>query len=318
MMKPRAIIDLGTNTFQLLIAQKRESDGSMHILAHEQRPVSLGKGAMKSNVLQDEAMDRAIQTLIEFKQIANSFQCTDHQIVALGTSILRRAENTPELVKKIQQELGIQVEIISGIREAELIYQGIQSSLPQPWNATSLVMDIGGGSVEFILFKANQVLGKLSLEIGGLQLQSLFHLNGEYDQSFNESLVDYIQKALVPLDQLCQAHQPEVLIGAAGAFETIGDLERVTNLEFQKLTPYAYPLSIPYFLKNKALIDRIPYGERVNLPGMKMFRASIFPYANALIYQVLHRYHIPEMWISTFSLKEGYWFFLQSQADKKE
>ncbi|MHA8062096.1 Ppx/GppA phosphatase family protein [Aquirufa beregesia] len=315
-MMPRAIIDLGTNTFQLLIAQKQESDGRMIVLAHEQRPVSLGKGAMETNILQDDAMERALQTLKEFKQMANFYQCADNQIVALGTSIIRRAKNTPQFKAKVQHELGIQVEIISGIREAELIYQGIRSSLPNPWNAISLVMDIGGGSVEFILFQGNQVLGKISLEIGGLQLQSLFHVQGEYHQSIDEPIIAFIQQALEPLDRICQHNKPRVLIGAAGAFETLWDLE-MAQLGKRKIPlDRSYPLSINQFHQNKELIDRISYAERVNLPGMKMFRASIIPYANALISQVLQRYDIPEMWISTFSLKEGYWFFMQSQTDK--
>lgn len=315
-MTPSAIIDLGTNTFQLLIAQKANSENEMLVLAHEQRAVSLGKGAMKSDILQDDAMERAFETLKEFKQIANSYQCSDNQIVALGTSILRRAKNTPELVEKVQNQLGIRVEIISGIREAELIYQGIESSLPKPWNSTSLVMDIGGGSVEFILFRSNQVLGKISLEIGGLQLQSLFHVHGEYHQQIEETLESFIQQALEPLDQLCLHEKPEVLIGAAGAFETLWDLEMASSLTENNSAGSSHPLSISQFQINKALIESIPYSERVNLPGMKKFRASILPYANALISQVLQRYHIPKMWISTFSLKEGYWFYLQSQANK--
>lgn len=315
-MMPRAIIDLGTNTFQLLIAQKSISDNGMLVLAHEQRPVSLGRGAMESDMLQVDAMERAFETLREFKQIANSYQCADNQVFALGTSILRRAKNTPEFIEKVQSQLGIQVEIISGLREAELIYLGIQSSLPQPWEKTSLVMDIGGGSVEFILFRSNQVLGKISLEIGGLQLQSLFHVAGEYDQSLKGSLVAYIQQALAPLDKLCQLEKPEVLIGAAGAFETLWDLEMASNRNEKKSNLSAHSLSIPQFYQNMSAIESLTYAERVNLPGMKMFRASILPYANALIFQVLQRYHIPEMWVSAFSLKEGYWFFMQSQADK--
>lgn len=315
-MKPRAIIDLGTNTFQLLIAQTCESDGRMNVLAHEQRPVSLGKGAMDSNILQPDAIERALVTLKEFKQIAKTYQCSDNQIVALGTSIIRRAKNTPEFLRKIHEEVGIQVEVISGIREAELIYQGIYSSLPDPWNATSLVMDIGGGSVEFIVFKGIQVLGKISLEIGGLQLQSLFHVQGEFHERLTEPLIAFIQQALGPLDQLCQKNKPQVLIGAAGAFDTLLDLELAQTGNDKSASTSAYPLSIHQFHVNKDLIDRLSYEERVKLPGMKMFRASILPYANALISQVLHRYDIPDMWISTFSLKEGYWFYLESQADK--
>lgn len=315
-MKPRAIIDLGTNTFQLLIAQKSESDGRMNVLAHEQRPVSLGKGAMGSDILQEDAIERAILTLKEFKQIANAYQCPDNQINALGTSIIRRAKNTPEFLDKIQEEVGIQVEVISGIWEAELIYQGICSSLPDPWKATSLVMDIGGGSVEFILFQGSQVLGKISLEIGGLQLQSLFHDQGEFHERLSGPLVAYIQQALGPLDHLCQHNKPQVLIGAAGAFETLLDLQ-LAQAGTEKLSSMsAYPLSIPQFYANKVHIEQISYDERVKMPGMKKFRASILPYANTLISQVLQRYNIPEMWISTFSLKEGYWFYLQSQADK--
>lgn len=317
-MKPIAVIDLGTNTFQLLVAQWHSQSSEMQVLAHEQRAVQLGKGAMKSNVLQDDALERALVALSDFKQIAMSFQCAENQIFAIGTSILRRAKNAIDFLDKVEYDLQIQVEVISGIQEAELIYNGIKNSLPKFWEHTSLVMDIGGGSVEFILFKSNQVLGKMSLEIGGLQLQSLFHVNSEYDPQIDQELTTYIQDALKPLDQLCQKYKPQVLVGAAGAFETLWDLENASIPLEERVIKSAYPLSMEYFLKHKVLVDQLPYAERVNLPGMKMFRASILPYASALIFQVLRRYDIPEMWVSSFSLKEGYWFLKQSQAHKSD
>ena len=183
MPQPTAIIDLGTNTFQLLVATRGNISEPMQIICQLQRPVQLGLGAMETGLLQENAMERALMALTEFRAVALANGCQNTQIHAIGTSILRRASNTPQFVAEVHHRLGIKIQVISGIEEADLIYHGIYHSLPQPWGSTSLVMDIGGGSVEFILFKGSNILYKVSLELGGLRLLSLFQQDGQFDLS---------------------------------------------------------------------------------------------------------------------------------------
>ena len=308
MSKISAIADLGTNTFQLLISPLSE----FRVVEHLQRPVGLGMGAMEEVTLQEDAMDRAIACLKEFKQVFLAKGGDLSDFYAIGTSILRRASNSREFQERVFSELGIRIRIIDGIQEAEYIYAGIRNSLPERWGKTSLVMDIGGGSVEFILFKGQQVLYRVSLEIGGLRLKSLFSVDNEFNLSVVPDLDSYVSKEMKLLLEACREDKPTVLIGAAGAFETILDIENRPGE-----TPASCNLDVPAFLQHKTNLDALRYEERVGYPGMKAFRASIFPYATFLVEKVLRELAINELWFSSFSLKEGFWFTeLQSSINQ--
>ena len=299
MSKICAIADLGTNTFQLLISPLAE----FRVMEHLQRPVGLGMGAMEEVTLQEDAMDRAIACLTEFKQVFLAKGGDISHFYAIGTSILRRASNSREFQKRVFNELGIHIRIIDGIQEAEYIYAGIRNSLPERWEKTSLVMDIGGGSVEFILFKGEQVLYRVSLEIGGLRLKSLFSVDNEFNLSVVGGLDAYVSKEMKSLVEVCRESKPMVLIGAAGAFETILDIENRVGA-----APASCELDVPAFLQHKTNLDALRYEDRVGYPGMKAFRASIFPYATFLVEKVLRELEIKELWFSSYSLKEGFWF----------
>lgn len=299
MSKICAIADLGTNTFQLLISPLAE----FRVMEHLQRPVGLGMGAMEEVTLQEDAMDRAIACLTEFKQVFLAKGGDLRDFYAIGTSILRRASNSKEFQDRVFNEMGVQIRIIDGIQEAEYIYAGIRNSLPERWEKTSLVMDIGGGSVEFILFRGEQVLYRVSLEIGGLRLKSLFSVDNEFNLSVVPDLDAYVSKEMIPLLEACRKAKPTVLIGAAGAFETILDIENRPGE-----TPASCELDVPAFLQHKINLDALRYEERVGYPGMKAFRASIFPYATFLVEKVLRELAINELWFSSYSLKEGFWF----------
>ena len=306
MPQPTAIIDLGTNTFQLLVATRGNISEPMQIICQLQRPVQLGLGAMETGILQNDAMERAIIALTEFRDVAFSCGCENNRIHAIGTSILRRASNTQQFVDEVNDRLGIKIQVISGIEEADLIYHGIYHSLPQPWNPVSLVMDIGGGSVEFILFEGTKIRFKVSLELGGLRLLSLFQQDGQFHLTKLGEMQAYILDQMKPLFTACAKYKPFVLIGAAGAFETIWDLANADTPT--RVIPPASKLVITQFYQQKKLVQETDFEGRQTIKGMKAFRAGILPYANVLIATVLKELAIENMWVSSYSLKEGYWF----------
>lgn len=302
MSKYSAVIDLGTNTFQLLIGFFDVN--GLVVKENIQKPVQLGKGAMLEQIIQKEAIVRAKNVLQEFKEIIDQYGIKE--VNALGTSIIRGAKNANELIHMIESEFNFHVHVISGQKEAELIFEGIVQSLPIQWSKRGLVMDIGGGSVEFILFEGKKIFWKHSFELGGLKLQSLFHHNFEFDGHQKESLTNYVINELEPLFKVSNAFKPLALIGAAGAFETIWDLEKAAkgNLNDELLS--FQPLNLEIFYQHQRLIEKIDFEERTKIPGMKMFRASIFPYANVLIETVLKELSIQELYVSNYSLKEGF------------
>ncbi len=310
----RAVIDLGTNTFQLLVCTCHHKDAPLHILENVQRPVQLGKGAMEEGYIQLDAIARAEVVLAEFVAIALSHGCSAHEITALGTSILRNASNGDKILADWRRIFGFQVELISGLQEATHIFEGVFHSLPQPWVRPTLLMDIGGGSVEFIFFEGNQVHFKTSLELGGLKLRSLFHVQDVFDVSVKSACMAYIEEALQPLYTAC-GQLPQVLVGAAGAFETMWDIEQA--LKGGSPNGSAQVLDLSCFYRVKEEIEMMPADQRSSYPGMRAFRAGIFPYANLLVDSVLSHFNMQEMWMSAYSLKEGYWFYQRAEAIKK-
>ena len=140
-----AIIDLGTNTFNLLVARTHRQDFTS--LYNEKQPVKLGSGGIHQGMITPDAFNRAVKAMTHYRKILEKWN--PDEIRAYGTSALRSARNGSDLIKNIFEKTGIRVKVISGKEEAGFVFRGISAaiSLDGPY----LVMDIGGGSVEFIL-----------------------------------------------------------------------------------------------------------------------------------------------------------------------
>ncbi|MCC6689956.1 MAG: phosphatase, partial [Bacteroidia bacterium] len=156
-----AVIDLGTNTFNLLIAELLAA-GKYRILYNTKLPVKLGKGGINKNQLLPDAMERGINALNDYKNIIAQYNVA--KTYAFATSAMREATNSNEFIKRIH-ELGISVDVISGDREAELIYKGVRLAI-DIGEQHVVVMDIGGGSTEFIIANNKQILWKKSFLLG--------------------------------------------------------------------------------------------------------------------------------------------------------
>ena len=163
-----AIIDMGTNTFHLLIAEADEK--GYHITYRERLAVKIGKGGITKGVITEEGIHRALLAMQSFKNTID--QQGVHQVFAFGTSALRNASNCQEVVRRIKSVTGIDTTIISGDLEAEYIYMGVKAAMniEEP----SLIIDIGGGSVEFIVGDNDTVFWKRSIEIGAQRLLEQF------------------------------------------------------------------------------------------------------------------------------------------------
>ncbi|MEY4382495.1 MAG: hypothetical protein RI995_37 [Bacteroidota bacterium] len=307
MLQKTAVIDLGTNTFQLLVAGFLADDKQLHIYENRTYAVSLGLGAMESGLLQEEAMVRACKALDFFSEIILSYEGIG-KVTAIGTSIIRNAENGQFFLDQIQKRYGFEAIKISGQQEASLIFSGVVESMPQPWKDTSLIMDIGGGSTEFILFEGREVLFKGSYEIGGLKMLSLFHENGAFSIGKKEEMELYVLQQIPELLAAIRQFKPVHVIGAAGAFETLYDLEMASTKKPNVEKKYAESLSVEIFYQHKRLLEKMSIKERELFPGMKPFRAGILPSAMIEIDLILQQIENPSLWFSDFSLKEGYFF----------
>lgn len=298
-----ALIDMGTNTFHLLIVELPEAGhATPKTLLSTKAGVKLGEGGVSKGELQPAAMDRALHTLQGFREEIELHQVTD--VRATATSAVRVARNGREFVQRVFEETGIQVEVIDGAREAELIAYGIRQAVPLG-TTRHLLMDIGGGSVEFIIADADIIFWKQSFEIGGQRLLDQFFC---HDPLLPSDITDeqaYLATALAPLTAAVQQYQPTVLVGSSGTFDTLADMHTARLGEPRPTPPPATTLSTESFYESYHLFRTLDNAGRRALPGMLPMRADMIVVASVLIDYVLQTYGLTQIIASAYALKEG-------------
>lgn len=297
-----AIIDLGTNTFKLLVAERPQgAETGLHILHSEEVGVFLGRGGVEKNLLTDEAMERGMATLRTFAAKARELGAA--QVGAFGTSAMRNARNGGAYADRIHAELGITVQIIPGGEEASLILDGVRQAVPFG-NKPVLVMDIGGGSTEFILATGKALMWKHSFELGTTRLFERFPQTDPMDLDTQLRMAAHIDAQLEELWAVMDRHWPATLVGSAGSFDSIARM-----VALQRGSPLAEDAATSSFDTTEfdALKDRIirmPRAGRCQLPGLPAFRAdTIIPALMLIERVVLHS--IQRIAWSRYSLKEG-------------
>lgn len=295
-----AVIDMGTNTFHLLIASV--NDGELKVLHKEKTAVRLGKGGISKGFITEEAEKRAIKALKRFKETIEIENTT--QIFATATSAIRNAKNGSDLTKKIKEKTGIEVRVISGDEEAEYIYNGVKQAL-KIGSDPSLIMDIGGGSIEFIIANSKKIFWKRSFEIGGQRLIDRFHQNDPISLGEKESLESYLLEELQPLIEESKKYDISTLIGSSGTFDTLSDIYRMEeNLE-KDPDETEFPLPIDHYYSIVKDIISKKESDRLNIPGMIPLRVEMIVVAVILVDFVLNTLDLSNIRVSAYALKEG-------------
>ena len=296
-----AIIDMGTNTFHLLIVRVLGKD--FEILQREKVLVRIGQNGISKGLISTDAQDRALAALQSFKVKIGSHKV--QEVFANATSAMRNASNGQELADKIESETGIPVRIISGNEEAEYIYYGVKTALdigPEP----AFIMDIGGGSVEFIIGNQEESLWKTSLEIGAQRLLDLFQKNDPISQLELKELHKYLDQHMQHVKAAVEKYNPKTFIGCSGTFDTLSDIY-IQKSESDKAggSTTELPLPISGFLEihNELLFKNRK--ERMAIPGMVESRVDMIVVASALINYLLEQYSFDKIRVSSYALKEG-------------
>ena len=302
----KALLDLGTNTFHLLIAELKANK----IIEHRklQIPVKIGKGGINTGVITEDAFNRGMDALKQFRTILNEYHFAE--VTAYGTSAIRDAANGIDFITRAHNEYGILIKAISGDEEAELIYRGVSHSFEMPAENV-LVMDIGGGSVEFIIGNKNTILWKHSYPIGAARLLERFHTHDPMD----DTSIIQLQSYLVHNIRLVRDALPEfpchTLIGSAGSFETLVDVLK-DDIQIPDsvipLSEHATEITLDGFDAFIQLITQLDAKGRAELKGMVDFRVEMIVVAAILMDVVVKRFDITRIIASNYSLKEGMLF----------
>ncbi len=296
-----AVMDLGTNTFHLLIAEG--SAASYREVVHKHEPVKLGEGGINKDIIQPAAYERGINTIQNFHRDIVTHGVKDARAVA--TSALRGASNGKQFIDEVAEKTGIAIETIDGEQEADYIYKGVKlaGSLSRQ---TSLIMDIGGGSVEFIVGNKHSILWKQSFEIGAARLMDKFHRTDPIPPESIRALNSYLQENLISLLAVASKYPADVLIGSSGAFETFAEV-----IEFEKGNPFDLKAIKNYTFQKDDLInvtDKLiasSHHERENTKGIIPVRIDMIVVASIITRFIMQALSIDQVCMSTNSLKEG-------------
>src|SRR6478609_3239411 len=296
-----AVIDMGTNTFHLLLAEK-EGD-SWNFIRNDKVAVKLGKGGINDGRITPEAIERALTTLKDFRRFIDEAGIT--HIRAIATSAVRSASNGAELVAEIKRSTGIEVEVISGEREAELIWHGVKEAV-QMGEETSLVVDIGGGSVEFIISNGKSILWKQSYEIGGQRMLEFFQKSDPIDEVSVAELKLWLHEKLQSLKDAVALHQPALLVGSSGSFDTLAEIDSALKNDPVN-TDYIrqYTLSVNTYRELHQLIVSRNREQRMQIPGMIALRVDMIVVALVLVEWLIDEFSPERIEVSTWALKEG-------------
>jgi exopolyphosphatase/guanosine-5'-triphosphate,3'-diphosphate pyrophosphatase len=293
---PRAVIDCGTNTFHLAIA-----DESGIPVFSQRIPVRVGEGGFRTGRIRSERLARALDAVNVLWETCRNYGVDDIDIVA--TSAIRDASNRREFTDTVATRTGHVVTVLSGPEEAALIQAGVAPTcpdLPGPW----LTMDIGGGSVEFILWNlGDSPEQRFSVDAGVGRLQDFGHPPDPLGTAGASKFDGFLDSTLRSVHEALAAHPPGHLVGSAGSFETFAACLG---------TPFGDRATASVALDRTAFDDlatRLIEGDlaaRLAIPGMAPDRAPFIGLSAMLVRHTLN--WLPagaRLWASPAALREG-------------
>jgi len=296
-----AFIDIGTNTILGLIAELKNDD-SFDVLDDLAEITRLGEGIQWTGRISSEAEERSLQVLRRYLD-----RCKDlfvEEIIAVGTSALRDAHNSAEVLSRFEKQLGLNVRVISGDEEAAYSFLAVQRGLPLN-RRELLVVDVGGGSTEFIRGSERGVSQAVSINIGSVRLTEQFLHSDPVRKEECEKMQLVIERelALLPHQWLKDA-SILTLVGIAGTFTTLAAVEK-------KLTRYAHGevhgsrLTLSEVRRQVALYRSKTIAERKAIDGLEPKRADVILAGATLIERIMVFFHLQQAIVSDHGVRYG-------------
>lgn len=302
MNKCVAAIDMGTNSFHLIIVQVK-SDGSFKIIDREREVIRLGshKGKEFSWISEGE-MEKAIDVLRDFAKIAQFYKA---EVRAIATSAVREAKNREEFMDRVFEETEITVEAVDGRTEAELIYLGVQHALDVQ-DKRILCVDIGGGSTEFLLGENAISEFAESIKVGAVRLSKLFFPDYNLSPSAIENCRRYVKDKFNTNSNLNPNHKFEMAVGTSGTIVAAASIIsfRKTGKFKKSLNGFTFTAEEVFELTSDILKCKSPV-DRLFIEGMEIKRADIIPAGLIILTEVFQTFKLKEMTVSENALREG-------------
>ena len=298
-----AAIDIGSNSVRLLVAEALRG-GTYRILDEEREPTRLGRSVADRGLLDDDSMERTIKALRTFKEIAAGYQVT--RLRTIATCAVREARNGPEFCRRVREQVGLEVEVISGDREARLAFASVQNAFDLT-GKNVIVADIGGGSTEIVFATGNLVEAIFSTPLGAVRLTEQFDVGEAAEpEAVARNTVRVADEVAACLKKrttrpLFAAH---FLVGCGGTFTTLAELVMASKREAD-LPVAGYRVS---HAEVRHLLDRLvkmPVRARRGMPGMTPDRADIIVAGLTIVDALLKRFRVNTLVVHTRGVRDG-------------
>lgn len=298
-----AIIDMGTNTFNLLIVETLNNN-SYQIILKDKAGVKLGKDGINNKTITPEAFQRALDAISKHINTIKKYQVD--KIITTATSGVRSTENGKELVDSIEKQFEIHVQIISGDEEAELIYRGVKQAV-QFNNQNALIIDIGGGSNEFIIANSKGLVWKQSFPLGMARLLDMFKPSDPIKSEEIKSVENYIDSNLGDLYKAIKKYKPNKLIGCSGTFDSFRSMILAKNggIPDKVKKSNSYPIDLNDYAKLHDDLLQSTLEERKHMDGLELVRVEMIVLASIFVNFIINKLNIKSLTQSAFAIKEG-------------
>ncbi len=298
-----AAIDIGSNSVRLFVAEALRG-GAYRILDEEREPTRLAHSVAAEGRLDEETMDRTVAALRTFKEIAAGYQVTALRTIA--TCAVREARNGPEFCRRVREQVGLEVEVISGEREARLAFASVQHAFDL--TGRNVVMaDIGGGSTEIVFATGNLIESIFSTPLGVVRLTEEYGLGEAADAANFQQGLDELDAGIAGVlkkQTTRPLFAPHFLVGCGGTFTTLAELMMAAKRETD--VPVAgYRVS---HAEVRHLLDRlkkIPLRIRRTLAGMTPDRADIIIAGLSTVDALMKRFRVNQLVVHTRGVRDG-------------
>jgi exopolyphosphatase/guanosine-5'-triphosphate,3'-diphosphate pyrophosphatase len=302
-MKPEIIaaIDAGSNSFHMIIAEVYVE--SLRIIAKERQIIRLGTWKLgEDKIISENEINHAIAIMKRFSHLAGAFKA---RIIAAATSAVRDAFNKQEFVDKVLAQSGIKINIITGQREAELIFAGIKKALNLE-GKNSLCIDIGGGSTELVNYDGSKIVFAESFKLGAVRLTKKFFPDANLSNSSIKKCSEYITERFRRNKEVKYNIPFNIVAGSSGTIQNAAAIIHYANTNKLMRKPNGIRFSAKEL---KEMTDFVlscrTTKDRLRIGGIEGKRADILPAGLLILNKVFELFKIKEMVISEYALREG-------------
>ncbi len=298
-----AAIDLGTNSFHMVIVEESEGKGIVEI-DRVKEMICIGRGSISTKMLDEKAMEAGITTLKHFLVLASQHGVKQESIIAFATSAIREAKNRDVFLQRVRDETGIKIKVVSGLEEAQFIYYGVRRAVRLS-TEPELIFDIGGGSVEFIIADHQKIFLLESRKVGVARMLERFITTDPIADKELSLLEQFFAAELFSSAEKSRELNIKRAIASSGTAQNIAKMIRSATGRDDEVTLNQSSFTRKEFQKFYKSVIAMNASQRKKLTGLDEKRVDLIVPGLVLMNVIFSLFKLKEVMISDSALREG-------------